>query len=487
MPIRSGTESASDPSPPAEAPSATTSTPAVEAPAGPAAGPGAVGSPVGAAGPRNARDPVDIGGGSVWASREYRALWAAAGLSITGDQLARVALTVLLFQVTGSAIWASVGGAVALLAPVAGGLLLSKVGDRRPRRQVMVACDVASAVLIAAMALPGMPLPVLVVLLGVASGLYGPFNAARMALTRDVLGDNRRYAKAIGANALTFQVAILFGALAGGAAVGLVGVRGALLLDAGTFVVSAVLVRGWVANRPAARPGPGQQDEVGPSEESGRSASGPAVSGLRLVITDPTLRTSALYAWMAVFRIAPSGVAAPYAAAHGGGAALLGVVLSLQGIGLLVGTVLLTRLPFTRQQRWLVPGSVLACAPLIGTVGDPGVTAVMVLWVAAGVGSAYMIVAQTLFMAAVPNSRRAEAGGLVSSLLLGVQGVGMLAAAALAEVVGPADAVAVFGIAGTIAALALVPAGRRLTADPPAAGRPVGDRLPGAAAGTRTA
>lgn len=454
MPVRSGTDAAQDLSP-----STATARTAVDPPAGPVADPGV------------ADEAVDAGAGSVWASREYLALWAASGWSIVGDQLARVALTVLLFQATGSAFWASLGGAVTLLAPVAGGLLLSRVGDRWPRRQVMVACDAASAVLIAAMTIPGLPLPILVALLGLASMLYGPFNAARMALTRDVFDDNQRYATAIGINTMTFRVAILGGALAGGAAVALVGVRGALLLDAATFLLSAVLVRRWVAHRPAARPVP--RPTARPA--SGRHPHGalpaapaeePAVSGLRLVFGDPVLRTSALYAWMAVFTIAPSGVAVAYADKHGGGALLLGVVLAVQGIGMLAGTWVLTRLPFSMQQRWLVPGAVLSCAPLIGTATDPGVAAVMVLWVISGVGSAYMIVAQTVFMAAVPNARRAEAGGLVSSVMLGVQGAGMLAAAALAEAVGPANAVAVFGAAGTIAALFLAPAGRRHASAP---------------------
>lgn len=148
---------------------------------------------------------------------------------------------------------------------------------------------------------------------------------------------------------------------------------------------------------------------------------------------------------------------------------MLGVLLSVQGIGTLAGTFVLTRLPFATQQRWLVPGAVLSCAPLIATATAtaPGLGVVLVLWTVAGIGSSYMLIAQTLFMSAVPNERRAQAGGLVSSLLLGVQGAGMLAAAALADVVGPATAVTLFGAAGTLAALALAPAARRHLAAPP--------------------
>lgn len=454
MSVRSGTDAAHDLSS-----AAATAQTAAGPPIAPAVGT--------AAAPGIPDGPAEARAGSVWASREYRALWAASGWSLAGDQLARVALTVLLFQATGSASAAALAGAVTFLAPVVGGLLLSGVGDRWPRRQVLVTCDVVSAVLIAAMAVPGLPLPVMVVLLGAASMLYAPFNAARMALTRDVFPDNQRSAKAIGTNTITLRVAILFGALVGGAAVKLVGARGALLLDASTFVVSAVLVRLWVADRPAARPSPHRRPDGRPDGPPvGEPGAEPAGSGLRLVFTDPVLRTSALYAWLAVFLIAPSGVAALYAAAHGGGAQMLGVLLSVQGVGMLAGTLVLTRLPFATQQRWLVPGAVLSCVPLIATATDPGLLIVVVLWTVAGIGSSYMLIAQTLFMSAVPNERRAQAGGLVSSLLLGVQGAGMLAAAALADEVGPTAAVAVFGATGTVAALALAPAARRHLAAP---------------------
>ena len=262
-------------------------------------------------------------------------------------------------------------------------------------------------------------------------------------------------------------------------------------MDAATFLLSAALVRRWVAARPAARPsGQPTAGNARPARPAGPAGS--VWSTLRLIFTDPALRTCALYAWLPVFLIAPSGVAALYAADLGGGAQLLGVLLSMQGIGVVAGALLLNRLPFATQQRWMVPGSVLACAPLAATGADPGLAVVLVLWAVAGIGSSYMLVTQTLFMAAVPNERRAQAGGLVSSLLLGVQGAGMLAAAALADAVGPTTAVAVFGAAGTLAALTLAPAGRRLTGPPPTAQTktgqtPTGERKTGetmTAAGT---
>ena len=93
----------------------------------------------------------------VFAVAEFRALWAAQVLSVGGDQLARVALTVLVYAHTGSALLAAVAYAASIAPQFLGGLLLSGLADRWPRRSVMIVCDLARAPLAALMAVPGMP------------------------------------------------------------------------------------------------------------------------------------------------------------------------------------------------------------------------------------------------------------------------------------------------------------------------------------------
>src|SRR5690349_7781515 len=93
--------------------------------------------------------------------REFRALWAAELLSVLGDQLARVALAVLVFQRTSSAALTALTYALTFAPAVLGGALLSGLADRYPRRFVLVTTDVARALLAGAMAIPVLPLPVL--------------------------------------------------------------------------------------------------------------------------------------------------------------------------------------------------------------------------------------------------------------------------------------------------------------------------------------
>ena len=80
--------------------------------------------------------------GQVFALSEFRALWAAQMLSVAGDQLARVALTWLVYERTHSALLAAVTFVASIVPTFVGGIVLSGLGDRLPRRRVMIASDI---------------------------------------------------------------------------------------------------------------------------------------------------------------------------------------------------------------------------------------------------------------------------------------------------------------------------------------------------------
>jgi MFS family permease len=188
---------------------------------------------------------------SLFAVKEFRSLWVAQAVSLTGDQLARVAVAVLVFDRTDSALLTAAVYAITYLPWLIGGPLLGGLADRYPRRTVMVVCNLCSAALVALMAVPSVPLPVLCVLLFIIVLLESPFTAARAALMVDVLPDDR-YVLATAINNLTIQGAQVFGFAAGGVLVAAIGSRQALLVDAGTFLFSAILLRLTVRSRPAA-------------------------------------------------------------------------------------------------------------------------------------------------------------------------------------------------------------------------------------------
>jgi predicted MFS family arabinose efflux permease len=393
----------------------------------------------------------------VFAVGEYRALFAAQVLSVIGDQFARVALTVLVFERTGSAGLAALTYALTFLPDLLGGPLLSGLADRYPRRQVMIVSDLARAGLVGLMAVPGVPFQALCGLLVAVQLLEAPFGAARAATLPAVL-EGDRYVLGSAIHNTTMQIAQVLGFAAGGALVAWVGPSQALLLDAATFAASAALVRACLR----ARPLPAGHGEGG----TAGSWWGSLLAGTGLVFSDRRLRSLVALACVAGFYITAEGLAVPYARHIGGGAVTAGLLLAAMPAGTAVGMLALGRLvrPETRL-RLLGPMAVVACAPLTLCAFHPGPLVTFVLWAVAGAASAYHMAANAAFVLAVPDHGRGQAFGLAVTALRMAQGLGVLGAGVAAENTSPGQVLAIAGALGMLVAAA---AGRAWTAAQPA-------------------
>ena len=371
-------------------------------------------------------------------------------LSVAGDQLARVALTVLVYEQTRSALLAAVAYAAGIVPVFLGGILLSGVTDRRPRRQVMLACDLTRVPLAALMAVPGVPLAALIVLLCLITALGAPFASARAAIYPEVLGE-ARYPLGTAVTMTGYQFAQVAGFAVGGAVVGLAGPRAALLADAATFLVSAALVRAGVRNRPAAVPG-------------GQAASrrGDIAAGLRLVFGRRSVRTPMLLGWVSAFYNVPEGLAAPLARSLGGGPVAVGLILAVAALGASVGALAVIRLASPRaRQYWTAPLAAGACAVLITVALRPGLPVILVILLVSGLCDCFQVSANAAFVSAVPDQQRGQAFGLaVAGMNLG-QGTAMILAGAAAQRFGPAAVVAAAGAAGALAAVVIALADHR--------------------------
>jgi MFS family permease len=381
----------------------------------------------------------------VFAIREFRGLWAAQVLSYAGDQFAQVAIAILVYHRTGSALLTAVAYALTYLPPIAGGPLLSGLADLFPRRRVMIVCDVIRAGLVALMAIPSVPFAGLCGLLFFTVLLGAPFSSARSALLPDVLpGDAFVVGSAIGN--ITYQASQILGFVAGAAVVAVLNPYRTLATDALTFAVSALIVAGWVKRRPS------------PHREPGKLPSLWAVSrdGLTMVFGNPILRTLLLFGWLAGFYIVPEGLAAPYAHSLHGSTLTVGLLMAAMPLGTVVGAFAFGRLVApsarVRMMGWLAMAS---CAPLIGSAFGPPLWAVLTLWAIAGAAGAYQLAAAAAFVQSLPAAGRARAFGLAQSGLLAVQGLGILAGGAAASVIGAPVAVALAGLLGMCAAAVL--------------------------------
>jgi len=175
----------------------------------------------------------------VFGVSEFRWLWLAEAQSVAGDQLARVALSVLVFDRTGSAGWTGLTYALTYLPDLVGGPLLAGLADLFPRRRVMVVADLIRAVLFGLMAVPAVPLVVVAGLLVVAQLCNAPFKAAQAATLPVVLSGDR-YVVGQTVRQVTGQSAQLLGFAAGGVLVAMIGPHRALAVDAVTFCIVGV-------------------------------------------------------------------------------------------------------------------------------------------------------------------------------------------------------------------------------------------------------
>jgi len=405
----------------------------------------------------------------VFAVREFRALWFSEILSVAGDRLALVALTLLVYDRTGSPLLAALAYAAGYVPWVIGGLFLTDLADRRPRRTVMIACDAVRAVLVAAMAVPGVPLLALVALLFATTMFTPPFESARAAVTPDIL-PGELYVLGAAVTQTTFLAAQVAGAVGGGVAVAFIGTRPALVIDSATFVLSGLLIAFGLKARPAAA----RPDTVQSSPWARIAA------GFRLVFSNPALRTLLGFGWLVAFYTVPEGVAAPYTNRLGGGPIATGLVLASTVFATTIATPLFSRFVRARERLALMgPLAVLTCATLVLTALQPNLAVSLVIFSVSAAFGSYQIAANTAFVIRVPNERRSQAFGLANMGVVVGQGAAFVAAGAAVELISPAAVIAISGAVGAVIAIVLTLQWRHVS---PPGGRHAARGRPGHAA-----
>ncbi|WP_134732602.1 MFS transporter [Amycolatopsis nivea] len=377
----------------------------------------------------------------------FRVVWVAGVLSTAGDQLARVALTILVFQRTGSPAWSAATYALSMLPALLSGALLSWLADRFPRRRVMVVCDLVRAGLVALMAVPVVPLPLLAVLLVLVQLAEAPFSAAQGAVLPELLGG--RYEAGQTVQQVTNQLCLVAGFAAGALVVTGVGPHTALAIDAVTFAVSAALLR--VALGPHVPPVSLPGDALASRwRRSWRQVAGGAVA----VFGDRRLATLLWLGWLALFTVVPEGLAVPFAQEIGVGGGWIGVLLAAEPAGAVVGAVLLRLVSRRMRLRALGLLAIGTSVPLLGYWSGPGLVPALVLLFGSGLCSAYQVTAGATFVQLVPPDVRGRALGFARTGMVAGQGLGIVLGGLLAQFTGPATAIAAAGTAGALVALA---------------------------------
>ena len=374
----------------------------------------------------------------------FRRLLAARTISHIGDGIALVALVLMVQDErgTGTAV-----GALLLatslprfLGPIAGAIV-----DRVEQRSLMVVCDLGQAAIFGAIAWFDPSFPVLVGLVAVASGfdtLFGP--AGRSALPALVRPEQLMRANAWIGMSLNIQVAA--GPVLGGLLVELLDFRGALAVNALSFLVSALFLLGLP---PLRAPSDG-------AEARGFLAVG--MDGLRFAWRNRVVRTLIVALFVGVAFAGLDDVALVFLVRDtlGGSALAYGLVAGAYGIGMLAGSLGLS---------WKGTAAAAGTVFLLGWVATgvgavltgiaPLIALVAVAQAIAGAGNAVDVVAMdTLVQQAVPRHMLGRVFGLVGTAAPLGHSLAFAAGGFLVEATTPRI---VFLIAGLGVLLVLVP------------------------------
>jgi MFS family permease len=330
-------------------------------------------------------------GDSLFRNVHFMRLWVGQGISFVGDAVSMIALVVLVVQITGSA--SAVGGVlVARLLPTLASPLAGVLADRLDRRVVLVASDLARAVLVLGVVFVRDIAVIygLVFLMGLARTLFNPtVRAAFPSVVGE--GDLTR------ANALisgTFSVSETVGPALGGVLIATVGVNAAFLLDSATYLISAA----FLSRIPLPRPQREDSSDFGQDLKAGFGYLAGARVPLAIVIG----------AFLTVLAINITIPAEVFLAKEtfGAGDAGYGLLVGLYGGGMVLGSALIATLG---DRVSLLPlyllGIFVSALALVGTGLSPTfVLALGALTIAGFANGIDNVTADTILQKRVPDA-----------------------------------------------------------------------------------
>jgi MFS family permease len=373
--------------------------------------------------------------------RNFALLWFAGLISYAGDWALIAALPVYLFERTNSILFA---GLIWIVYPLSGLLFGSVAGvfvDRWDRRRTMVGVNLLQSVLMPGMLL-GIRADALWVLYAVAfveGALVTFMYPAESALLPRLVGEER-LVTANALNSLNDNLARIAGPAIGGLLLANAGFAGAVVVDAVSYFLAAVLIAliAVPGGTKSAIAEGGQMVDEPPSGLAGVWRE--LVDGLHFIRGDRTLR--ALLIIVAVSILADSlnsPIIAPFILQVAlGGAALFGLVLATRGAAGLLGGVVIARLGQRLAPKRLLGWSlVLLGLGLLLFINIPVIPVMLGVQLALGpavVG--WLTSQQTLLQTAAEDRYRGRVFGAVGTMssLMALFGIGL--GSALGEVIG---------------------------------------------------
>ncbi|MFC7976402.1 MFS transporter [Streptomyces cinereoruber] len=374
-------------------------------------------------------------------SAHYRRLWFGNTVSWVGQGMTALAVSLQVYDITGSTFSVGLVGLFSLVPLVVFGLYGGAIADTVDRRKLGLASAAGSAVLsiaLAGAAFAGFHrvwfLYAIVALQAVCAALNSP---ARTAMIPRLLPPEQlRAANALNSMVMTFGT--LVGPSLGGLIVGLAGYQTAYLVDAVAFTASLYAM--W--RLPSMLP-----DRKGTERAS-------VLDGLRFLATRPNLRMTFFSDFCAMILAHPRALFPAVAVVwYGGDAKTAGLLVAAPAFGALLGGVLSGWQGRIRHHGQAILIAVACWGTAIAVFGLTRNLWLGLLFLAlAGYSDTVsMIFRNTMMQVAAPDEMRGRLQGVFIVVVAGGPRLGDFLAGSAADLTSPAVAITGGGIACVVA------------------------------------
>jgi MFS family permease len=353
-------------------------------------------------------------------------------VSVLGGWIQQVALSWLVWRLTGSVFLLGLTGFLLNISYLLFGGIAGVLVDRWPRLPFLIALDVILAAL--SLVLAGLVFAgvtditvylVVAALIGIANGFEMP---VRQSLFKDIVEEKRLLPSAIALSAMVFNVGRMIGPAVAGVLLIYVSEAWCFLINAITFAAIIVALLGmslpasvW-QRRPKTADAPGFMDSL--------SVIG-AFPGIRYLL--PTVVAIGMFATSYV-ALMPS-IATTY---FNGGASTVGVLMSAVGVGALASASYLSLMPgFGLQLRFASAAPLAVGALLIAFALSPYL--LLSVGLLAALGASIMLASNTtnaLLQQSTPDEWRGRVIGIYAMAFAGTAPLGSLLAGAMADRIG---------------------------------------------------
>lgn len=396
--------------------------------------------------------------------RNFALLWFGQLVSLTGDWVLIITLPFYVYQLTGSTLATGAMFIVQMLPRVLFGSLAGVFVDRWNRKWTMIMADLLRAnILLLLLLIHSRDLLWLVYTVGTLETTISLFfTPARTALVPNIV-DKEHLVAANSLDSVADNLTRLIGPSIGGALLGLLGtITGVALIDSLSYLISGLLIMLIIVP-------PVQKETQVVTEHAPEAQTFKAtlvevwkewLDGLRIVKNEQIIR--AIFIVMGLTVLADSPITALIVPLvkdilHGGAAAL-GWLMTLRGLGGLLGGFITERLNKTVRVKYLIMvGLVIDGFALLAVVNFPNLSFALLLMAVAGIAAMFWIInAVTMLQSNVADAYRGRVFGAYDTTASLLAVASMTVASTLGDHIGAAPILNAAGILYVLAGLSAI-------------------------------